>query len=58
MWQNGYLSSPIEVLKQSGVRLVDRAENGLSRSGELLQESDNIKGTLTIQTRGRLIQEK
>ncbi|KAI6753422.1 hypothetical protein HG531_005591 [Fusarium graminearum] len=48
----------IKVLKESGVGLVDCAENSLAGSSELLEETDDVEGALTVKTGSRLVEEK
>ncbi|GKT49565.1 uncharacterized protein ColSpa_09746 [Colletotrichum spaethianum] len=48
----------VKVLKQGGVGLVDRAENGLSGGGQLPKEAHNVEGALAVQTGGGLVEEE
>ena len=60
---NGFSASsqkekPIEALKQHSRRLMDRAEDSLSVSSELLHEIADGPGSLAVKARRRLIQEE
>lgn len=48
----------VELGEEGGGRLVDGAEYGLTGCDELLEERDNDKGRLSIETRGGFIQEE
>jgi hypothetical protein len=45
-------------LEEKSVRLVDSAENLLTGSGKLSEESNNVVCGLTIETGSRLVQEE
>lgn len=45
-------------MEQKSVRLMNGAENLLASSGELAEESNDVVGTLAIETGGRLVQEE
>ncbi len=48
----------VESLEEQSRRLVDRAKNRLSVVGELAQQSADRESRLTVQTRGRLVEEQ
>lgn len=48
----------VEVFKERRVRLVDCAEDCLSRGGELAEEADNVEGGLGVEAGGGFVEEE
>jgi hypothetical protein len=48
----------VKLFEEKSVRLVDGAQDGLTGSGELLEEANDVVGRLTIETTGRLVEEQ
>lgn len=48
----------VEVLEEEGVGLMDGAEDRLAGGGELSEESDDVEGGLSVETRGGLVEEE
>ncbi len=40
----------VELLEEEGIRLVDGAEDSLTRSSQLLEETYNVVGSLSIES--------